>query len=116
MAKSRGVVPDEDGFRRIRRSVLRSEGTPFGGGTHRKKTPVSKGFKLLRGTLDSALSNTGTATVSVTTWDGSAWSDSGRDIASVRTLIPITSDISAGKVVVIVKMHGDWFVLDAECE
>ncbi len=70
---------------------------------------------LRRGTLDADLTATGTATVSLSKWSGSAWSDSGDNQTSVRSGIPNIDTITSGKVVWITFLGGDWFVISAEC-
>jgi hypothetical protein len=69
----------------------------------------------VRGELDGDLADASTATVSAYYWNGSAWTDSGENISSVRVGIPISEDIESGKVVWMDFQNDDWFVTAAEC-
>lgn len=99
---------------RIVKAVRAVEGTAIPQTSHGTQKYGYHSF-VKRGTLDASLTATGTATVSLSKWSGSAWSDSGDNQENVRSGIPNIDTISSGKVVWITFLGGDWFVISAEC-
>ena len=106
----------DDGFvRKLQRMLQWFEHTP-----HNCLPPRPPGPQILHGTvigkLDGALSQGGSATVSVWTGEAGSEADSDSDITAYDWLMKIgADDIASGKKVVCTLINGEWYVTEAEC-
>jgi hypothetical protein len=70
---------------------------------------------IKRGVLDGALSQGGSATMSVWDWNGSAEDDTTEDITVRDWMLKSGQSISAGKKCVAILFGSRWYVIAAEC-
>lgn len=108
---------DDDAFGRLMRMLAQWES---GGAGPRFPSTAQGGFGFAPwhfGKLSAALGVGSSATVRIYRWNGSAWTDSGRDITAYAPPLLTTGTIAQGKWVRIEWHHQArrWYVVSAEC-